>query len=103
MATMQIEKRKRGIFGWIVAIVFWGFNIFMAAWVATYWGLLGTSYESAGDAAAQAGTAIGGAIGTGMLFSLWFFGAVILGIMMLFTRGKKVIISQEVPSKTAAG
>ena len=93
MVTIQVEKRKRGIFGWIVAILFWGFNALMAAWVASYWGILGTMESE--DEIVQVGTVIGGTIGTGMLFTLWFFGAVILGIMMLFTRGKKVIITRE--------
>ena len=94
MATIQVEKRKRGIFGWIVAILFWGFNVLMAASVASYWGILGTM-ETEGELE-QAGAVIGGTIGTGMLFSLWFFGAVILGLMMFFTRGKKITITREV-------
>ena len=95
MATIQVEKRKRGIFGWIVAMLFWGFNVLMAVWVLSFWGSLGGLYDQSEDQYVQAGTAIGGTIGTGMLFALWFFGAMILGLMMFFTRGKKVITTRE--------
>lgn len=97
MATIQVEKRKRGIFGWIVAILFWGFNALMVAWVASYWGSLGGLHGQSEDQFEQAGAVIGGTIGTGMLFAFWFFGAVILGLMMFFTRGKKVVTTQEIP------
>jgi hypothetical protein len=96
MTTVQVEKRKRGIFGWIIAIIFWSFNLIMIAWLAMYWGLLGEVVDQTQDTAAKAGAVVGGAIGTGMVFSLWFFGAVILGLMMFFTRGKKVTITREV-------
>ena len=95
MATIQVEKRKRGIFGWIVASVFWGFNILMTVWITIGWAVLETTMQAEEDEITQAGVAIGGAIGTYMLLSLWFSGAVILGLMMFFTRGKKITITRE--------
>ncbi len=46
--------------------------------------------------AEMAGAAIGTAIGARMILTVWVMGAVILGLMMFFTRGKKVITTKEV-------
>ena len=40
----------------------------------------------ASSEAERAGTLIGGTIGAGMLFAIWFFGDFVLGMMVLFTR-----------------
>jgi len=95
MAIVQIEKRKRGPLGWLVAILFWGFNIVMA--VSLFFGLegAGEAYSDAASDAEKAGTAIGTVIGTGMVLTFWVMGVTILGFMMLFTRGKKVITTKE--------
>lgn len=77
----------------IVAFLFWGFNILMGTWAISYWASLGQLFSESQSAAEQAGAAIGSMMGTGMLLSIWLFGAIILGLMMLFTRGKKVITS----------
>ena len=49
--------------------------------------------QLARDAAYHAGTMIGGAIAFSMILWFWFLGAVVLGILMLLTRGKKVTIT----------
>lgn len=95
MATVQIEKRRRGIFGWIVAILFWGFNLLMAIWL---WGAFSVTSSVVGEAASdaeKAGAMIGAGIGVTMILWVWVFGAFILGLMMLFTRGRKEIITVE--------
>ena len=33
----QIEKRKRGLFGWVVAILFYGFNAAMILMMVLTW------------------------------------------------------------------
>lgn len=97
MATVTTERRKRGVFGWIVAILFWAFNAFML--FAVIMGISSTTdqMDSAITDAERAGTAIGATLGLGMILSVWFFGTIILGIMMLFTRGKKITITEERP------
>lgn len=95
MATVQIEKRRRGIFGWIIAILFWGFNLMMAVWL---WGAFSVTSTAVGEAtseAEKAGSMIGAGIGITMIIWVWLFGTIILGIMMLFTRGRKEIITVE--------
>lgn len=84
----RLRKPQRGFFGQIFKWGFIGFNVLMAFWMFSYFGTIGSSYSSASSDAAQAGTAIGGTIGTGMLLTLWVMGAVILGLFVLFTRAR---------------
>jgi hypothetical protein len=90
--TTRIERRKRGIIGWIFLLLFWGFNALMAfSFVA---GLSGTaeSYATMGTEAERAGHAIGTMIGGGMILGIWAMGALILGLFVFLTRGDKVIV-----------
>lgn len=90
--TTRIEKRQRGIFGWLFLIIFWGFNAIMA--FGLFAGLSETTIQGAQltSEAEQAGHAIGTAIGVSMILSIWLFGALILGLFVWLTAGKKVII-----------
>lgn len=89
-AKTLVQKRKRGVFGWLVAIVFWGFNLLMLAWLVSAFGLVGEQYSSATSNAARAGTAIGAGLGISMLLGVWLIGDLILGLIMYFTRGPLV-------------
>jgi hypothetical protein len=60
----------------------------MVAWLFSYWGSVGNIVEGASSGAEQAGATIGATIGTGMLFSIWVFGDIILGLFVLFSRPK---------------
>jgi hypothetical protein len=40
--------------------------------------------------------AIGGTIGTGVNMVFWVMGAFILGMLVLFTRGRKIIIEEQI-------
>ena len=94
MATyVRREIRKRGFFGWIFLILFWCFNAAMLAWLLTYWGLL-SNHQAASDAE-QIGRTIGGTIGSGIIVSFWGFGAIILGLFVLLTRGAKTIFEDH--------
>lgn len=94
--TVQTERRQRGVIGWIVLLVFLGFNAFM--FFATISGL-GASSEASAELttdAEKAGAAIGTVIGLGMIMSIWVMGAGILGLFVLLTRGRKVITTEVV-------
>lgn len=82
-----INKPKRGFFGTLFLWLFILFNILMVAWLISYWNQIGGSLTS-GTEAEQAGTAIGGTIGTGMLMVVWALGDIILGLLALLTRAK---------------
>lgn len=90
--TVRLEKRTRGLFGWIFLILFWAFNALMLFSLIA--GLSGTADQAATltSEAEKAGHAIGTALGVGMIVAIWVSGAVILGLFVLFTRGKKTII-----------
>lgn len=95
IATVTTETWKRGPFGWIVAILFWSWNL-LTAW-GLFSGLAKTAdhYSTIGTDAERAGAAVGTALGAGAILFLWVAGAVILGLMMLFTRGKRILVTRE--------
>lgn len=89
--TVRIEKRRRGIFGWIFLLLFWGFNLLMA-W-AFFAGIAAMSDAPAPVSEAEkAGAAIGTALGISMILGIWGMGALILGLFVMFTRGPKTVI-----------
>jgi hypothetical protein len=47
--------------------------------------------SAATSEAERAGTALGATIGLGMVIGIWMCGAVILGLLVLLTPGKKII------------
>jgi len=83
---VQLRKPKRGFFGVIFKWTFILFNVLMVAWLASYWGTVAEITTATSSGAEQAGAAIGATLGTGMLFSIWVFGDIILGMFVLFTR-----------------
>ena len=91
----QIEKRRRGPFGWFVAILFYGFNAIMVVLMVGGWASVGTMVEQGYDDLSVAAAGFAGVVGTAALLWMWLFGAIILGIMMLLTRGKKVILTRD--------
>ena len=86
------EVRKRGFFGWLFLILFFGFNALMLVWLLSYWSQL--SSMAAPSDAARVGKEIGGTGGSGILIFVWGFGAVILGLFAILTRGSKRIIEE---------
>lgn len=87
----QIEKRRRGCFGMLIAVAFWVFNVVMALWIVGAW--FSTTLESTPGMEGLEGVAV--FVATGVLLWIWLFGAIILGIMMFATRGRKVIMNRE--------
>lgn len=85
---VQLRKLQRGFFGKLFKWGFIGFNILMLIWLFSYWGSVGDIANTASSDAEKAGAAIGGTIGTGMLFGLWVFGDIILGLFVMLTRPK---------------
>ncbi len=90
MTRIRKEVRKRGFFGWLFLILFYAFNLVMLFWLVSYWSLLSGTIET--SEAARVGKTIGGTIGSGVIVFCWGFGAVILGLFAILTRGSKTII-----------
>jgi hypothetical protein len=94
--VIRKEIRKRSAMGKIIKWTFIGFNILMLIW---FIGGMGAAGEVASDAASdaeQAGAVIGTTLAAGMLLTLWAIGDVILGILVLLTRGEKTIIDETI-------
>lgn len=92
MRTVRTERYRRGPFGHLVKWAFILFNLGMLAWLVLFWGAL--PEPGAMSEAEQAGVAVGGLIGTGVVLFFWAGGAVILGLAALLTRGRKVIVEE---------
>lgn len=93
MATVtRIEKRKRGFFGWIFLILFWAFNVIMLLWMILGINASADLAATTTSEAEAAGAAIGSAIGFGLVLMLWVIGAGLLGLFVMMTRGRKVIV-----------
>lgn len=84
-----IRKAKRGFFGKIFKWTLIAFNILMVVWLVSYMGTIGEQLDGATSDAAEAGTAIGGTIGVGMILVFWVLGDIILGLGTLLTRPRK--------------
>jgi uncharacterized membrane protein YhiD involved in acid resistance len=102
-AIIHIEKRQRGPVGKVIKWIFAGFNVFMLIWL--FRALSAVSQLELHSAAEWAGAALGMAIGLGIIFIPWALGNVILGILVLLTRGHKVLVQQtgaEPPAHSSA-
>jgi hypothetical protein len=66
----------------------------MAIWMVSFIAGLSNQYGRGSGDAERMGTVIGGTIGASVIMWTWVFGAIILGLMMFFTRDEKVIITR---------
>lgn len=89
--VVRIEKRKRGFFGKLIKYVFIAFNVIMAVIFITGVNNISNMPEASSDAG-RAGAAIGTAVGIGMILFIWALADIILGILVMLTRGSKIII-----------
>ena len=93
MSIVRTEKRQRSFAGKLIKWAFVGFNVFMAVWIVG--GLYSVSKIPTHSVAQQIGSGVGVAIGVTMLLILWALGDLILGILVLVTRGNKVVIEES--------
>jgi len=94
--TIRTEVRKRTLMGKIIKWSFICFNVLMLVWMLSTCAAVGDGINNAHSDAEQAGTAIGGAMASGMQIFIWMAGDVILGILVLLTRGKKMLVDEVV-------
>lgn len=94
MAT-TITKHKRGFFGRMWQIAFWLFQLAMIGLVAINIASGSeVAVECAGEAACEAGAAVGVGLIAAVGWMVWMLGTLILGLLMLTTRGKTVTIEK---------
>jgi fatty acid desaturase len=94
MGKRIIERRRRGFFGWIMLLVFWLANGFMALWLFSAMGEWGKMAKPTSEAE-KAGAGLGIAVGLGVIFSIWACVAIITGLFAYMTRGPKEIIEVQ--------
>ncbi|QTP60942.1 hypothetical protein HNO53_20820 [Billgrantia antri] len=85
----QLRKAKRGVFGKLFKWSFILFNVLMAVWLFSSFGIMGEAMQTSQNEYEQAGAAIGSALGIGMIVTTWALGDIILGLLVLFTRPKE--------------
>lgn len=88
------EIRKRGFFGWVFLLIFVIFNLMMLGWSVSWWGTVMNDPEPLPQHA-RAATA-GTVIATAILLGIWAAGAIVTGMFVLLTRGKKILIEETV-------
>ena len=93
---MKERRGPRSLFGKLVKFIFIAFNILMVLWMFAGVDSATEDYSTLGSDAEKAGAAIGTGLGVMFLLFIWGVGDLILGLMVLFTRGEKIIISREV-------
>ena len=89
--TVRTERKKRGLIGKLFLLVFWIYNALMAFVISQAFVATGEQMSAATTKAQQAGTAVGAALGTGMILMIWLLGATILGLLVMMTPGKTII------------
>ncbi|WP_374679433.1 zinc ribbon domain-containing protein [Hymenobacter sp. J193] len=85
----ELRKPKRSVFGKFIKYVFIGFNLLMMYWLFAGVGAAADSMSTATSEAEKAGAAVGTGLGAFMILLIWFFGDVIIGALVFFTRAKR--------------
>lgn len=93
-----VEKRRRGFFGWVFMLLFWAFNALMVVSLFSGISKNAEQYRTLATEAERQGAAAGTGLGIMMLLMTWAAGAVVLGLLVLFTRGRKEMIELQVKS-----
>ncbi len=91
MARTLIETRRRGFFGWVFLVLFWGWNMLMAAALFIGMSENASTYQRLTSEAERTGHNLGTGLGMMMILSVWASGALIIGLAVLLTRGKRVL------------
>ena len=105
-----VTKTRRGFFGWIFLLLFLGFQALMIAMVFVNFSaidsvvsenavecsddLRGSLTKEQCESARNAGAAIGGGFFAVIGWFAWILGTIVLGIPVLLTRGKTVIVEK---------
>jgi hypothetical protein len=96
MTVVRREVSDRTFLGKVVKWLFILFNLLMIAWVVS--GLIAVGQDmdlnSMSDAEA-AGAGLGIAVGLGAIGTIWVMGDIVLGLLVLLTRRKKIIETEE--------
>lgn len=90
-----IETRKRGFFGYVFAFLFWAWNALMAWSVFSGLANVGQLGTKLATDAERVGHAAGATIGFSFLLMVWAAGAVVFGLLMFMSRGRREMIEVQ--------
>ena len=91
-----VERRKRGPFGWTVAVLFLVFNGLMAWWfVDSVGGTAGSNTSTPNQAQPEGAAALGTGFDATMILIIWVVGGLVLGLMTYLTRSRKIVSITE--------
>lgn len=96
MGKRYIEKRRRGVVGWVMLALFWAVNGLMVVSLMATMGQWGERSQSLMTEAERTGYDAGMAIGFTMIMVIWACLAAITGLLAYMTRGRKEIIEQDI-------
>lgn len=91
----SVTKHRRGFFGRIWQLSFWLFQVVMILLVVANINAVDEVTTACEGAACEAGAVLGGGLVAVGGWFIWILGTVILGFLMLATRGKLVTYSAE--------
>jgi hypothetical protein len=97
---VRLVKRRRGLFGTIFLLLFALFNLFMVAWLVSYWPAL-FPLAAINGLGSRIGAALGFGLSAGLILAIWACGAIVLGLLMWLTPGGRVV-DDEVTEDWAA-
>lgn len=92
--TVTVEKRKRGFAGWLARILFWGWTLVMGAMFVI--AFMAGGRTPAETEAEKVGSGLGILLASSVVFWIWALGALVLGIFVLATRGRKITVTETV-------
>jgi hypothetical protein len=96
MAIIRREISDRTFMGKMIKWLFILFNLLMAIWLIGGLASAGTNMDVGNmSEAEQAGTGLGIMIGVSMIGTIWVIGDVILGLLVLLTRRRIIIETEE--------
>ena len=97
---IRTEKNVRGPIGQACKWLFIIFNVFMLGLLLLSCGSMGHTMSQAtsdqvNSTAYNAGVGIGATLVIGSIMTFWVLGDIILGMLVFFTRGKKVTVEER--------
>ena len=92
--VIRREVRKRGVFGKLLKFLFIAFNLLMLVWLVSYWVQVGSVFNTVNSDVGRTGVSIGATLGTSFIIFFWAAGAIILGLLTMFSRGSKILIEE---------
>lgn len=90
-------RAKPGFFGLLFRVAFWGWQVLMAMWSMKYSSAASPHLNNAlrHHDAYSTGAIIGAGLSVAMIAFFWLAGSVIIGLLVLFTRGTKMLVPMD--------